>query len=163
MNLADWVIVASVVISALVGIYRGFVREILSLISWIVAIWAAFTFANSGSVYFEPYLDQPELRTAASFAAIFVVVLLVLSIISYLLHRLLSISGIAGTDRALGGIFGIARAVALVALFLLLARLTGYPQETWWKQSLLIQQLQPLVEIFHQLLPLDIAKHLKSV
>jgi membrane protein required for colicin V production len=99
----------------------------------------------------------------AAFAAIFVSVLLLLSLLSYLLCRLLLVSGIAGTDRILGGLFGIVRAVVLVAVVLLLARIPGYPQEAWWKQSLLIPHLNPVVVFFQDLLPPDIAKHLETV
>lgn len=163
MNVADWAILAITLLSAVVGVYRGFIRETLSLISWILAIWAAFSFSEFASVYFEPYLESPALRLVAAFAAIFVVTLLILSILSFLLHRVLAVSGIAGTDRVLGGLFGIVRAVVLVSVVLLLARLPDYPQQPWWKQSLLIEQLNPVVEFFHDLLPPDIAKHLETV
>lgn len=163
MNEADFAILAVVLISAAIGFFRGFIREILSLISWIIAFWAAFTFCESVSVYFEPYLDQPALRIAAAFATLFVIILLLLSILSYWLHKLMSASGIAGTDRILGGLFGIARAVVLVAIVLLLARLPNYHQEEWWQQSILIQQISPLVEFFHGMLPGDIAKQLQTV
>lgn len=163
MNVADWVILAVTLLSASIGVYRGFIREILSLIAWILAFWAAFSFAEPASSHFAPFIESPQLRVAAAFAALFVVTLLVLSVIGYLLYRLLRVSGIAGTDRILGGLFGIVRAVVLVAVVLLLARLTAYPQEVWWKQSLLIQQLQPMVVFFHDLLPPDIAKHLQTV
>lgn len=163
MNLADWAILAVTLLSALVGFYRGFIRETLSLISWILAFWAAFSFAEPASVWFTGYIETPQLRLVAAFAAIFVLTLLLLSVLSYVLCRLLLVSGIAGTDRLLGGLFGIARAVVLLAVLLLLARIPGYPQEAWWKQSLLIPHLSPVVAFFHDLLPPDIAKHLETV
>ncbi|MFZ0487542.1 MAG: CvpA family protein [Arenicellales bacterium] len=163
MNEADWAILGVTVLSALVGFYRGFIRETLSLISWIVAFWAAFSFAEPASAYFTPYIDSSQLRIVAAFAALFVTALLLLSVLSYLLYRLFLAGGVAGTDRILGGLFGIARAVVLVSVVLLLARLTAYPQEQWWRQSLLIRQLNPVVVFFYQLLPPDIAKHLETV
>lgn len=163
MNVADWVILAVTLLSAAVGFYRGFIRETLSLISWILAFWAAFSFSERASAYFIPYIDSPQLRVVAAFATLFVVTLLLLSAVSYLLYRLLLVSGIAGTDRILGGLFGIVRAVVLVSVLLLLARLTAYPQEAWWQQSLLIRQLNPVVAFFYDLLPPDIAKHLETV
>lgn len=163
MNVADLAILAITLLSAVVGVYRGFIRETLSLISWILAIWAAFSFSEPASVHFEPYMESPQLRLVAAFAAIFIFTLLVLSLLSYLLHRVLAVSGIAGTDRVLGGLFGIVRAVVLVSVVLLVARLPGYPQQPWWQQSLLIKQLNPVVEFFHSLLPPDIAKHLETV
>lgn len=163
MNWIDGIILGIAVLSALVGLYRGFIRETLSLISWVLAFWAAFTFSEPASAHFVQYIESPQLRIVAAFGALFVVTLLVLSILSYLLHRLLMVSGIAGTDRVLGGLFGIVRAVVLVAVVLLLARLTAYPEEAWWQQSLLIKQLDPVVVFFYDLLPPDIAKHLETV
>ena len=163
MNVADWIILAVTLLSALVGFYRGFIRETLSLISWILAIWAAFSFAEPASAWFEAYIESPQLRLVAAFGAIFVSTLLLLSLLSYLLCRLLLVSGIAGTDRILGGLFGIARAVVLVSVVLLLARIPGYPDEAWWKQSILIPRLDPVVVFFYELLPPDVAKHLETV
>ncbi|HSH41553.1 MAG TPA: CvpA family protein [Arenicellales bacterium] len=163
MNVADWAIIAVTLLSALVGFYRGFIRETLSLISWILAFWAAFSFAEPAGVWFTGYIDSPQLRMVAAFAAIFVATLLVLSLLSYLLCRLFLVSGIVGTDRLLGGLFGIARAVVLVAVLLLLARIPGYQQEPWWQQSVLIPRLTPVVLFFQDLLPPDVAKHLETV
>jgi len=163
MNWVDLAILGTGLLSAAVGFYRGFIRETLSLIAWVLAFWAAFSYAEALSGHFTGYVASPQLRIVAAFAALFLVTLLVLSFISYLLHRLFRVSGIVGTDRALGGLFGIVRAVVLVAVLLLLARLTSYPQEAWWQQSLLIRQINPVVVFFYELLPPDIAKHLETV
>lgn len=163
MNWVDLTILAIGLLSAAVGFYRGFIRETLSLIAWVLAFWAAFTYAEAASLHFAPYIESPQLRIVAAFGALFVATLLVLSIIGYLLYRLFLVSGIVGTDRVLGGLFGLVRAVVLVAIVLLLARLTAYPQEAWWQQSLLIRQMNPVVVFFHELLPPDIAKHLQTV
>lgn len=163
MNVADAAILTVALLSAAIGVYRGFIRETLSLIAWILAFWAAFSYAEPASARFAPYIESPQLQVVAAFSALFVVTLLVLSAISYLLYRLLRVSGIVGTDRILGGLFGVVRAVVLVAIVLLLARLTAYPQSVWWKESLLIEQLHPVVVFFEDLLPPDIAKHLETV
>ncbi|MBS1270761.1 MAG: Colicin V production protein [Gammaproteobacteria bacterium] len=163
MNGADWAILAITVLSALVGIYRGFIREILSLTSWILAFWAAFSFSETVGVHFEPYIESPALRVVAAFAALFIATLLILSAISYLLYRLLLASGVSGTDRILGGLFGIVRAIVLVSVVLLLARLTAYPHEAWRDQSILVQQLNPVAVFFYDRLPPDIVKYLETV
>ena len=104
MNWFDLAIIGVVLIFAIIGIVRGFIKEVLSLTSWILAFWVAFTFAEPTSDLFGPYIDAPILRIVSAFAALFVCSLLLLTIISYLLHKLLSVSGIKGTDRALGGL-----------------------------------------------------------
>ena len=109
MSPVDIVILIILAISTLIGVFRGFIREVLSLASWIVALYVAWLFAAQGAAYLEPHISQPALRVAAAFAGIFVIMLIAASILSYLLYRLLYISGISGMDRSLGAVFGIAR------------------------------------------------------
>ena len=59
MSVVDIIIVAIVLISLLVGLFRGFIKEALSLFSWIASFWVAYTYATLGAQYLEPYIDQP--------------------------------------------------------------------------------------------------------
>lgn len=160
MNVFDLAIIAVIVVSAAVGVLRGLIRETLSLVSWILALWLAFVYAEAGAVYFENYIQAPALRVGAAFVAIFVLSLLLLTIVSYLIHRMLRIEALVGTDRVLGGAFGVARALVIIAGFMLLGRLTTLPQEAWWRESVLAAQLAPVVTAIYELLPPEIAQHL---
>ena len=82
MSLVDIVIIVIVIVSLLIGLFRGFIREILSLVSWIGALWLAYVYCTWAAAYLEPYVDQPPLRIVLAFAAIFVVALITFSIIS---------------------------------------------------------------------------------
>ena len=158
----DFVIIAVVLLSAAVGVVRGFIRETFSLVSWILALWVAFSYAEAASGLFADYISQPPLRIGAAFGALFVAALLLLTVISFLLHRLLAVEGIRGTDRVLGGLFGVLRALVLLAGLMLLARLANLPQEPWWQQSVLVDHFKPLVVLLYDLLPADIAQHLQE-
>ena len=155
MNGFDLTILGVVLVFAIIGIVRGFIKEVLSLTSWILSFWVAFTFAQSTSYVFNSYIDAPLLRLVAAFATLFICTLLLLSIISYLLHKLLSVSGIKGTDRALGGIFGAVKGLVLIAALMLFARETVLPEEEWWRSSILAGHFQPLVLVIRDLLPIE--------
>jgi membrane protein required for colicin V production len=160
LNGFDYVILGVIALSALIGVVRGFVREVFSLISWILAFWLAFTYASAASVYFETYLDASTLRIAAAFTILFVGSLIVLTITSFLIYRLLSISGVSGSDRMLGAVFGLCRAAAIVAGFMLVAGVTPLPEEPWWRESMLMKYFQPLTLLLRDLLPSAVSEQL---
>ena len=162
MNWLDLTIIGVVLLFAIIGIVRGFIREVLSLASWILAFWAAFSFADPISNMFTSYIDAPVLRIIAAFAALFVGTLLLLTIVSYFIHKLVSVRGIRGTDRVLGGLFGGLKGAVIIAALMLLAYETVLPQEEWWRTSLLADHFQPLVLVIKQVLPADMAGRLQG-
>lgn len=161
MSVVDIAIIAIVVISLVVGLVRGFVREALSLFSWLAALWLAYNFASLGATYLETYIDQPPLRVVASFAGIFIVALILISIVSYLVYRLLSIAGISGVDRSLGTLFGLFRGVIIIAILILGARFMDFTSQPWWQDSLLVDYFTPVTEFIRSLLPADLAEYVK--
>jgi membrane protein required for colicin V production len=156
MSVVDIAIIAIIVVSLVIGLFRGFIREVLSLASWIAALWIAYAYATFGASYLEPYIDQPPLRVVVAFAAIFIVVLIVASILSYLLYRLLSISGVTGVDRSLGLLFGVVRGVVIVAIFILLAIFMDMATQPWWQESLLVDYFSPITDMLRSLMPEDL-------
>jgi membrane protein required for colicin V production len=158
MSVVDIFIIVTLVISLLIGLFRGFIREILSLLSWLGALWLGYAYATLGASYLEPYITQPPLRVVVAFAAIFIVALIGFSIISYLLYRLLSIAGVSGVDRSLGMLFGLVRGFVIVALLILAATFMDFTSQPWWKDSLLVQYFIPVTDLIRSLLPSDIAE-----
>src|SRR5690606_22163984 len=145
MNWADYLILAIIAISALISLVRGFVREVISIVTWIAAFWLAIVFARPFAGVLARYIDSPLLQLITAFALIFVATLLAGAIIGYLAGQLVGKTGLTGTDRAVGMLFGAGRGLILVALLILALGLTRLPQEQWWRQSLVIGQLQPWV------------------
>lgn len=161
MNPVDIIIIVVLLISTLIGVFRGFIRETLSLASWIIAFYVAWIFAQEGAVYLEPYLKQVALRVPAAFAVIFLVVLIATSIISYLLYRLLAIAGISGMDRTLGAVFGITRGVILVSVLILAAVYMDFAAQPWWQGSKLVVYFTPVTDILLSLMPPDVVDNFK--
>lgn len=139
MNWADWAIIAILVLSVLISLTRGFVREALSLATWVAAFFVAVIFGASFSVLLTDYIDTPSVREMAAYALLFIGTLFVGSILSYLLGALIKATGLSSTDRLFGVVFGLARGVLMVmAILIFLPGLISIDQDSWWQSSLLI-------------------------
>ena len=135
---ADWAIIGIVSISAIISLIRGFVKEALSLLSWVVAFVVARTFYTHLATLFEGIVSTPSLRLLAAFTLLFVVTLILGALINRLISVIVKSTGLSGTDRMLGMVFGLVRGVILVVVIVALARLTPVTQDSWWSDSVLV-------------------------
>lgn len=142
MNWVDFAILGVIALSAVVGFFRGFLRETIGLVTWALAFYFAFTNAQAAAGWFQQWLDSSSLRMGAGFAVIFIAVLIVGAVINYLIGRLVKETGFSGTDHTLGGLFGVLRGVAILVLLVLLAGMTPLPRDGWWQQSIFMDHLQ---------------------
>lgn len=143
-----WIDVTILVIvgfSALVSLLRGLVREALSLVAWIAAFWIAFTFSDDMGFLLTSWISDPMMNKLVSFAALFFITLFVGGLINYFVGLLIKKTGLTGTDRVSGVVFGILRGVVVVSLLLMMAGYTTLPQSDWWEKSLLIRHFNPIV------------------
>lgn len=138
----DVIIAVVVVLSAIIGFFRGFLREVLGLAIWIAAFILAFRLAPGLGPWLARWIDADSARIVVAFAIVFIGVLLAGAILNYLLGRLISGTGLAGTDRVLGIVFGVVRGVAVLILLVMLAGVTSVPRDSWWQRSVFIGQLE---------------------
>nr|VFK20755.1 MAG: membrane protein required for colicin V production [Candidatus Kentron sp. LFY] len=160
MNWADYVILAIIGISAMISISRGFMSEALSLLGWILAFWLALTFMNVLAMQLVPWISVPSVRLGISFVALLFVTLLLTAMVNRLVSQLVIKTGLTGTDRVLGIIFGIVRGIVVVAICVLLAGLTALPRDPWWQDSLLMNHFQTIAIEIRGLLPPELAIYL---
>lgn len=160
MEYADYAILGIIAISILVGAIRGFVKEAFSLAVWAAAFLVAFQYSGALAMQLENHIELPSARTSLAFAGLFLAVLLVGGLITFLVGKLVEKTGLSGTDRLLGGVFGGVRGLALVIALIVVAGLTPVPQDPWFQQSRTIQSLMPLAEWSAQYLPDYILEHL---
>ncbi len=160
MSWVDFLIVGLIVLSALVSLVRGFVREALSLVTWILAFWIGFGFAPPLAVYFADLISVPSLQLAAAFLVLFLVTLALGAWVNFLLFKFVQKTGLGGTDRVVGVLFGAARGVVVVVVLVMLAGLTPLPQDGWWSASLLLPSFEGLALWSSGLLPEAIADSL---
>ena len=144
LNWLDFAIIGVMGLSGLVGLVRGLVREVLSLVAWGLAIWVGVSFSGQAAMYFEQTIPSPTVRVAAAFGILFLLTLMLAGMVGFLLTRMLETTGLSGIDRLAGLLFGVARGVLIIAVLVFLARETPLPKESWWRESQLIPLFQSL-------------------
>ena len=134
----DWAIIAIIVISGLISLRRGFVKEALSLLTWIIAGVVAWMFGGALSQHLSEFIEMPSARVIAACALLFVATLLVGALVNFLIGELVRVTGLSGTDRLLGMVFGAARGALLVVVLVGLVSLAPVQQDPWWQESSLV-------------------------
>ncbi len=157
----DIAILAVILVSTLISLVRGFVKESISLATWLAAGFIAMSYYLVLADYLKPYIESPTISQAAAFGALFIATLIVGAIINFMISQLVSKTGLSGTDKLLGMIFGAARGVLIVAMIVLFAGLTPMPQESWWQQSQLVDYFQQVAQWIQQYMPQDLASRFK--
>ena len=161
LTVFDYFVIGVVALSLLVGIWRGVVSEILALVAWLVAFFAARTWSGQTGDLLATGLTDPTWRHVAGFVAVFVAVLILFTLARWLLSLILSAVGLAPLDRLLGAVFGMARGVLVAWVAVLLAGLTALPQQQWWRQAVLAPPLETAVLAAKPWLPPDLAKRIR--
>jgi membrane protein required for colicin V production len=136
LNILDIVIISIIGISGLVGIFRGLVRELMSLVGWIVSAWLAWRFASLFAPVFDSIIQSPDVRMAAAFISIFLASLVSFALLSHFISKIMSQSALKGMDRTLGMLFGVLRGAIIVAVLAMLIQSTQFAKESWWIESL---------------------------
>tara|TARA_R100001143_G_scaffold29905_2_gene29157 strand:- start:244 stop:720 length:477 start_codon:yes stop_codon:yes gene_type:complete len=144
LNWVDVAILIVVGISAVFGISRGFVREVLSVLAWIAAIVVARLYSPHLAPFFT-VTDNETARYALAFAVLCLITLIVGGIINHFMARLVSMVGLQMTDRLLGTLFGVARGVIIVAIVVYFAA-SSYSLELWWQESVAIPYIERVIE-----------------
>lgn len=161
MNAVDLIIIAVLVLSVLVGLWRGLISEVLALLTWIAAFWVAWMYGPAVSTHFDRMIQTPMLRLVIGYGICFIVVLIIGALVRILLQRLVDSTGLGGTDRLLGMIFGFVRGLLLVALMVFLVGLTSFAHEPMWQQSTLLPQFKGISLWLEQQLPPNVREHLQ--
>ena len=133
----DWAIIAILTVSTLMSLRRGFLKEALSLGSWIAAFVIARQFHGPMDQLLETQIIDPLMRSIAAFAALFVCTLLVGAVLGFLLGALIDATGLSSTDRVLGMVFGFARGALVVTVVIGLLNLTPLVNDTWYTNAII--------------------------
>jgi membrane protein required for colicin V production len=138
LNTADYLIIATVLISGTVGLIRGLLREVIALITWIVAAFAAWHFAGSLEPHLGGLLAQPDVRPWVARLIVFLVVLLVGHALGVIIGHFVRLSLLTGVDRFLGLLFGLLRGVVIVGAAVIVCETVRLDRESWWHESALL-------------------------
>ena len=145
MNGVDAAILVVTTISCLFGLWRGLIKEVLSLVTWIAALLVARVYSETLSEFMVNVIDSSSARYVAAFALIFVVVMMLGTLLNHMLSKLLTITGLKLVDRLLGGVFGVARGVIIVLVILFISSVFVSETEQW-QQSTLIPHGMTMIE-----------------
>ncbi len=150
MNPLDIVILGVIGLSALISLVRGFAKEALSLVIWFGAFFIASQYYAKLAVYFTN-IEDDMFRNGAAIAALFVATLVVGAVVNYVIAQLVQKTGLSGTDRVLGIVFGGLRGVLIVsaALFFMDA-FTSFPDSEWWRNSQLVPEFSRIIAPFFE-------------
>jgi membrane protein required for colicin V production len=138
MNSTDYLVLAAIVLSAIVGAARGFLREAVAVLTWVIALFLAWHFADLLAPHLGGLLADAEVRPWAARVIIAVLVLLLGAGIGAALAHFVRLSMFSGMDRLLGFAFGVLRGFVLLGVFVILGQLLRLQGEHWWRHSLLI-------------------------
>ncbi|HUN27001.1 MAG TPA: CvpA family protein [Steroidobacteraceae bacterium] len=138
MTTVDYLIVALIAVSAIVGLLRGFLREVIALLTWVAALLIAWHFGRLLEPYLGGLLAAPHVRPWAARVILLVAVLLVGAGIGAIVVSLTRLALFYGVDRLLGFFFGLLRGIVVFGVLVLFCQTLRLDSERWWHESILI-------------------------
>ncbi len=160
MNMIDYAVAVIMLISILLGIKNGFVREILAMLIWLVAIVSARFFGVPTSSLFVAATTEPLARIALGYCAVFFSVLVLGAVVQFVVGKMIEATGLTSFDRFLGMLLGIAKGLAFVTVLVALASVTRIAQAPIWLEAKSIPMLVSLSLPLKRLLPPSLAAKL---
>jgi len=155
MTPADYAILTILLVSAVLGMLRGFLREVASLLIWTLGFWVAVRYAAPLGDQLK-FVKTPEDRLLLSYGVILVLTLVVGTVVGMLLKKLVETSGAGVGDRSLGTLFGVARGAVIVITLIVVGEMALVPTPSWWRESKLIPYATPLVKVARRLAPMHV-------
>jgi membrane protein required for colicin V production len=138
MNSTDYLVIAAIVLSAVVGAARGFLREAIAVAAWLIGLLIAWHFSDLIAPHLGGLLGQSDVRPWAARIIIMLLVLLFAAALGAVIGHFVRLSIFSGMDRLLGFLFGLLRGFVLLGVFVILGQLLRLEGERWWQGSLLI-------------------------
>jgi membrane protein required for colicin V production len=160
MATLDWVVLALLLASLLVGALRGLVYEVLSVLSWIAAFVLAQWLGPEVALLLPMSGAAEPLRYAAGFALVFIVAVFAGSLLAWLTKKLIEAVGLRPADRALGAMFGLVRGLVLVLALAVVVNLTALKASAWWTDSVTAGVSTAALRGLKPVLPEEFGKHL---
>lgn len=162
LNVVDWLIIIVIVLSMLVGLFRGLVHEVLSLLAWVLAGYISFILTSKSLTLLPGSVHQPQVRYAICFTIIFIISIIILSLVRYMICKLFNKLPLRTVDRLLGLAFGLLRGVLILSIiFFMLSLVPLATEQAWYKESQLRPAFSGIVVWLKDVLPDEYQQHLQ--
>lgn len=161
MTSFDYLVIFVLVASIVVSTMRGLVKEVLSLISWIVSFVVANAYGETLALLLPEVIPGQTMRLIVAFISLFIGVRLLMSLLTVALDAVVKASGLSIADRGLGGLFGLGRGIVIVLAVVLICGLTSIPQQAFWKNALLSPLAVTAALTAKPFLPGNFAQHIR--
>ena len=159
MTIFDYLVLFVLVSSVVISTLRGLVKEILSLLGWIVAFVVANAYGARLAPMLPDLLPGDTARLILAFIVLFLGVRILMGLLSLAIGALVEASGLGLADRGLGGLFGLARGIVIVLAAVILCGMTSIPQQAFWRDALLSPMAETGVRTVKPFLPAALARH----
>ena len=157
MTVVDVVVIFVICLSALFSLLRGFVKEAISLATWIIAIWLAATFAPKLAAMLPLSIESEAVRQAVGFGVLFILSLMLGALINVLVSKVVKKTGLSGADRIFGVAFGVFRGGLIIVVFVVIGGMTPLPEADWWQSSVLLEWFESVAIIIQGYIPEDLS------
>ena len=156
MTVVDVIIIFVIFLSALFSLIRGFVKEAISLTTWILAIWIAATFAPKLAAALPDNIESEAVRLALGFGLLFILTLMLGALVNFIIAQFVKKTGLSGADRVFGVAFGFLRGILIVLVFVVVGSMTPLPAQPWWQSSGLLERFEALAIQLQDFFPEDV-------
>lgn len=161
-SLIDLVLVIGLALSALVGIWRGLIKEVMALLGWVVAYFMAQWFGPEAGTWVPVGAPGSSANVAAGMVVVFVATWLGWALVTWAVTQVIKESGLGGADRFLGGVFGLMRGVLVALVIVTIVRATPVAEWQPWQASVGVSWLGILFEGLRPVLPEQVIEYLPA-
>jgi len=155
MTVVDVIVIIVICLSALFSLVRGFVKEAISLATWVIAIWLAATFAPKLATILPAGIESEAVRQTVSFGILFILTLMIGTLVNTLLNQVVKKTGLSGADRLFGVAFGLLRGGLIIVVFVIIGGMTPLPEADWWQSSVMLQWFESTALVIQDYIPED--------
>lgn len=161
MTIFDYLVLFVLLCSVIISTWRGLVKEVLSLASWIVSFMIANAYGEDLASMLPDIIPGQITRLIVAFIVLFIGVRLLMMLLTMAIDALIKASGLTVADRGLGGLFGLGRGLVIVLAGVLVCGMTALPKQEFWKGALLSPLAETAARTVKPFLPGDVARHVQ--
>ncbi len=163
MNWLDYVFIGIIGLSVIISLFRGLTKEVLSLLIWVAAFWVAYNYVDVGAVALDGYIELPSARHLIAFVGLFILALIIGGMINFIIGKLISKTGLSGTDRFLGMFFGALRGLIVIVAMTFFIKATPLSEDSWWQDSTLSPHFSKMSEWVRGKMPEEFSNYFSFI